>query len=218
MSSSPHASASHLQHHFADAEQQFDSAVLGTWIFLVTEIMFFGGAFMAYILYRSWYPEAFAAGSHQLDITLGAFNTAVLIGSSLTVVLSVRAAQQGKQGALLRWLLATIVLGLVFLVVKGFEYHAKWTHHLVPGPNFHWDGPDGANVELFFSIYFAMTGLHALHMVIGAGLFTWLVIQTLRGQYSASYYTPVECTGLYWHFVDLVWIYLFPLLYLIGRH
>jgi cytochrome c oxidase subunit 3 len=218
VSSSSHATASHVQHHFADSEQQFDSAVFGTWIFLVTEIMFFGGAFMAYILYRSWYPAAFAAGSHHLDITLGAFNTAVLIGSSLTVVLSVRAAQQGKQGALLRWLLATIALGLVFLVVKAFEYHAKWVHHLVPGPNFHWDGPDPANVELFFSIYFAMTGLHALHMVIGAGLFTWLVIQTVRGKYSASYYTPVECTGLYWHFVDLVWIYLFPLLYLVGRH
>jgi cytochrome c oxidase subunit 3 len=218
VSSSSHATASHVQHHFADSGQQFDAAVFGTWIFLITEIMFFGGAFMAYILYRSWYPEAFAAGSHQLDVTLGALNTAVLIASSLTVVLSVRAAQHGKQAVLLRWLLATIALGLMFLVVKGFEYHAKWVHHLVPGPHFQWQGPDTANVELFFSIYFAMTGLHALHMVIGVGLFSWLVMQTIRGKYSASYYTPVECTGLYWHFVDLVWIYLFPLLYLIGRH
>jgi cytochrome c oxidase subunit III len=218
VASSSHASASHVQHHFADSGQQFDAAVLGTWIFLITEIMFFGGLFMAYILYRSWYPEAFVAGSHHLDVRLGAFNTAVLIASSLTVVLSVRAAQQGRQGPLLRWLLATIVLGLVFLAVKGVEYHAKWVHHLVPGPNFQWDGPDAAHAQLFFSIYFAMTGLHALHMVIGAGLFTWLVIQTIRGRYSASYYTPVECTGLYWHFVDLVWIYLFPLLYLVGRH
>jgi cytochrome c oxidase subunit 3 len=219
VSSPQHSGAgAHVQHHFADSEQQFDSAVLGTWIFLVTEIMFFGGLFMAYILYRSWYPEAFVAGSHHLDIRLGAFNTVVLIGSSLTVVLSVRAAQQGRQRALLGWLLATIALGFVFLGVKAVEYYAKWEHHLVPGPNFHWDGPHAENVELFFSVYFAMTGLHALHMIIGAGLFTWLVIQTVRGRYSSSYYTPVECTGLYWHFVDLVWIYLFPLLYLIGRH
>lgn len=219
MSSSTQSAAHpHLQHHFADAEQQFDSAVLGTWIFLVTEIMFFAGMFMAYILYRSWYPEAFAQGSHELDVRLGALNTAVLIGSSFTVVLSVRAAQQGKRGPLLRWLLATIALGLVFLGVKAVEYYAKWQHHLVPGPSFHWSGPNSEQVELFFSVYFAMTGLHALHMVIGAGLFAWLVIQTVRGRYTASYYTPVECTGLYWHFVDLVWIYLFPLLYLIGRH
>ena len=225
MASSRHSPAdgqaadARLQHHFADSGQQFDAAVLGTWVFLVTEIMFFGGMFLAYILYRSWYPEAFAAGSHHLDIRLGAFNTAVLIASSYTVVLGVRAAQQGRQAVLLRWLLATIGLGLVFLVVKAFEYHEKWVHHLFPGPSFHWDGPgDPKHVELFFSVYFAMTGVHALHMLIGAGLFGWLAVQTLRGRYTASYYTPVECTGLYWHFVDLVWIYLFPLPYLVGRH
>ena len=213
------SSDARLQHHFADRAQQFDASVLGTWIFLITEIMFFGGMFLAYIVYRSTYPEAFAAGSHHLDIRLGAFNTAVLIASSYTVVLSVRAAQRGRQRPLFRWLLATIFLGLVFLVVKAVEYHDKWVHHLFPGPGFEWHGPgDPQNVELFFSIYFAMTGLHALHMVIGAGLFAWLALQTLRGRYTESYYTPVECTGLYWHFVDLVWIYLFPLLYLVGRH
>lgn len=218
MDSGSEARRTHLQHHFEDAEQQFDSAVFGTWVFLVTEIMFFSGMFMAYILYRSWYPEAFAHASHHLDIKMGTLNTAILIGSSYTVVMAVHSAQHGKIQALLRNLLATVGLGLAFLVIKAFEYHHKFVDGLVPGPYFTYTGPDAPQQELFFSVYFAMTGLHALHMVIGIGLFLWLVIQTMRGQYSEEYFTPVECTGLYWHFVDLVWIFLFPLLYLIGRH
>ena len=218
MHSGPEAQRAHLQHHFEDAEQQFDSAIFGTWVFLVTEIMFFSGMFLAYILYRSWYPDAFAHASHHLDVTMGTINTLVLIGSSYTVVMAVHSAQHGKTRALLRYLLATIGLGLTFLVIKGFEYHHKFVDGLVPGPNFSYTGPDAPQQELFFSIYFAMTGLHAVHMIIGVGLFSWLVVQTLRGQYSEEYFTPIECTGLYWHFVDLVWIFLFPLLYLIGRH
>ena len=218
MDSGSEARRTHLQHHFEDAEQQFDSAVFGTWVFLITEIMFFSGMFMAYILYRSWYPEAFAHASHHLDIKMGTLNTAILIGSSYTVVMAVHSAQHGKMRALLQNLLATIGLGLAFLVVKAFEYHHKFVDGLVPGPYFSYSGPDAAQQELFFSVYFAMTGLHALHMIIGVGLFLWLVIQTLRGQYSEDYFTPIECTGLYWHFVELVWIFLFPLLYLIGRH
>lgn len=218
MDSGSEARRTHLQHHFEDTEQQFDSAVFGTWVFLITEIMFFSGMFMAYILYRTWYPEAFAHASHHLDITMGTLNTAILIGSSYTVVMAVHSAQHGMMRALLRNLLLTIGLGLAFLVVKAFEYHHKFVDGLVPGPYFSYSGPDAPQQELFFSVYFAMTGLHALHMIIGIGLFMWLVIQTLRGHYSEDYFTPIECTGLYWHFVDLVWIFLFPLLYLIGRH
>jgi cytochrome c oxidase subunit 3 len=207
----------HLQHHFETSEQQFEASVLGTWLFLVTEIMFFGGLFMAYILYRSKYPEAFHAGSHHLDVKLGTINTIVLIGSSFTMVYGVYSAQHARTKELVMSLLATMALGSTFLVIKAFEYHHKWVDGLVPGPSFSWPGPDAANLELFFSVYFAMTGLHAVHMIIGIGLMSWITLQALRGQYSAEWYTPVECSGLYWHFVDLVWIFLFPLLYLLGR-
>ena len=208
----------HLAHHFVSAEQQFEASVLGTWIFLVTEIMFFGGLFMAYILYRSRYPEVFAAASHHLDVRLGTINTAVLIASSFTMVLAVHNAQLGRIRRLILFLLATMGLGSTFLIIKAVEYHHKYVDGLLPGPLFSYAGPDARQAELFFSVYFAMTGLHALHMVIGVGLLGWLVLSALRGRYGAAYYTPVECTGLYWHFVDVVWIFLFPLLYLIGRH
>lgn len=216
MSHSP-AGPRHLQHHFEDTGQQFDSALLGTWLFLVTELMFFGGLFMCYILYRSWYPEIFEHASHHLDIKLGALNTAILLGSSYTVVMSVDAAQQGNNRSLISYLVATIGLGTAFLCVKAFEYWEKYIHGLIPGPLFTYDGPDAAQQELFFSVYFAMTGVHALHMVIGVGLFIWLVLSAQRRRYNSEYFTPVECVGLYWHFVDLIWIFLFPLLYLLGR-
>ena len=217
MSDQVHAGRPHVADHFDNAEQQFEASVLGTWIFLVTEIMFFAGLFMAYILYRTLYPEAFHDGSHHLDVVLGTINTAVLIGSSFTMVYAVYSAQNGNVRRLVGSLLATMGLGTVFLVIKAFEYHHKFVDGLVPGPFFTWDGPGAPNVELFFSIYFAMTGLHAVHMVIGIGLLGWIALQALRGQYSTAWYTPVECSGLYWHFVDLVWIFLFPLLYLLGR-
>jgi cytochrome c oxidase subunit 3 len=219
--SSARESAAHpaLAHQFDDLEQQQEASTLGMWVFLVTEIMFFGGLFMAYVVYRTWHPDAFAAGSHHLDITLGAVNTAVLICSSLTMALAVHAAQSGKPRALVRLLLATIALGLVFLGIKAVEYTEKWHDHVVPGPSFQWDDATlKAPVEIFFSLYFAMTGLHALHMVIGIGIMLWLVWMARRRRFSPEYYTPVEVSGLYWHFVDIVWIFLFPLLYLIGRH
>ncbi len=214
--SSAHSSS--LAHQFDSTEQQKESATLGMWLFLVQEILFFGGLFMTYLLYRWRDPMAFAAGSHELDILLGGFNTVVLIGSSLTMAMAVHSAQTDKQKALVRWLVATGVLGFVFLVVKYFEYSAKWHHHLIPGPNFHFEGPVGARAQMFFSLYFAMTGMHALHMIIGIGILVWILRRSLRGEFGASYYNPVEIFGLYWHFVDIVWIFLFPLLYLIGRH
>jgi cytochrome c oxidase subunit 3 len=210
--------APYVAHHFDDAEQQHDASTLGMWFFLAQEVMFFGGLFTAYVVYRTAYPEAFHAGSHELDITLGGFNTVVLITSSLTMALSVHAAQVSRRGMLIVNLILTLILGSVFLGVKVIEYAAKFEHHLVPGPNFHFHGADPTNAQLFFSLYFAMTGLHALHMIVGAGLLLVLIVRSYQGMFNRNYYTPVEMVGLYWHFVDLIWIFLFPLLYLLGRH
>ncbi len=213
-----HARPHGLQHHFDSMEQQREASSLGMWVFLVTEILFFGGLFLAYTVYRSRYPVAFAEASRHLDITLGTFNTAVLIISSLTMALAVYSAALGRRKAIILFLLATMALGGVFLGVKAVEYTHKFHDHLVPGPGFRFAGPDARPAEIFFSLYFTMTGLHAAHMIIGIGLLTVLVLQARRGRYGPGYYTPVEVSGLYWHFVDIVWIFLFPLLYLIGRH
>ena len=207
-----------LKHHFDNLEQQREAGTLGMWIFLMTEVMFFGGLFTAYVIYRHLFADAFAAASHELDVNLGAINTVVLIGSSLTMALAVYSAQTGKRSAQVGFLLLTIALGLTFLVIKFFEYKAKFDHHLVPGLPFHDAGPQTHEWQVFFSIYFGMTGMHALHMIIGIGILGVLARQAWRGRFSPEYYTPVELTGLYWHFVDIVWIFLFPLLYLIGAH
>jgi cytochrome c oxidase subunit III len=215
----PHGHAHHpaLQHHFETMQQQQEAATLGMWIFLVTEVMFFGGLLMAYLLYRVWYPEAWAEGSLELDIRMGAFNTVVLIGSSLTMAFAVRSAQTGAQKATVRWLLITMALGLTFLVVKFFEYREKWELHHIPGPNFQFEGPHAGQVEIFLSLYFGLTGLHALHMVIGATLLAVITWMAHKRRFTPEGYTPVELSGLYWHFVDIVWIFLFPLLYLVDR-
>jgi cytochrome c oxidase subunit III len=215
-----HATAVHaLQHHFADMEQQRESSTFGMWVFLITEIMFFGGLFLSYLVYRLSYYDAFVAGSSTMHTMLGAVNTAVLICSSLTMVLAVHNAKMGHRKLTVVFLILTMVLGFGFLGIKAVEYHEHWVANEVPGPNFHFDHPDAKHVEIFFSLYFAMTGLHALHMVIGIGLVSVITYFTWRGRYTAGYHNPVEITGLYWHFVDLVWIYLFPLLYLIShRH
>jgi cytochrome c oxidase subunit 3 len=218
----PHEANPHhpkLQHHFDDMAQQVEASTLGMWVFLVTEIMFFGGLFAAYLVYRHAYAEGFAEASHHLNVTWGAVNTIVLIVSSLTMALGVRSAQIGAPPKTqVGWIVATMVLGTTFLGVKAIEYTDKFTHHLVPGPNFHWEGKHPAPAEIFYSLYFCMTGLHALHMIIGLGIMTVIAIMAWRRQFDADYYTPVEVAGLYWHFVDIVWIFLFPLLYLIGGH
>jgi cytochrome c oxidase subunit III len=214
-----HAHAHHpaQQHHFQTMEQQAEAATLGMWIFLVTEVMFFGGLFTTYLLYRVWYPEAWSEGSEELDILLGGINTAVLIGSSLTMAMAVRSAQTGFRKATVNYLLLTMVLGMTFLVIKFFEYKHKYDLGHIPGPNFHMEGPHAAQVEIFISLYFAMTGLHALHMVIGFGIMSVITWMAAKGRFSPQWYTPVEMAGLYWHFVDIVWIFLFPLLYLVDR-
>jgi cytochrome c oxidase subunit 3 len=209
-----------LQHHFDSLEQQKESSTLGMWLFLVTEIMFFGGAFVAYVVYRTQYPHAFEAASHHLNVKMGAFNTAILIGSSLTMALSIWAAQVNRRKLIVLFLILTMIFGAAFLVVKAFEYKEKFDHHLVPGQYFRWDGQaeDKGAGEIFYSLYFVLTGIHAFHMVIGLGLLTWLLVTAWRGAYDSQYYNPLEMTGLYWHFVDIVWIFLFPLLYLLGAH
>jgi len=206
----------HVAHQFDNAEQQRTSSEMGMWLFLITEVLFFGGLFMAYTLYRWSYPHAFAQASLHLDMWVGAFNTFVLLTSSLTMALAVNSAETGKQKQLQQFLVLTILLGMVFLGVKAYEYTHKWHEHLIPGPNFLFEGGDAQHAQLFFFLYFAMTGLHAVHMVIGVGILATLWVYARKGLYSPAYFNPVHVSGLYWHFVDIVWIFLYPLLYLIG--
>jgi cytochrome c oxidase subunit 3 len=205
-----------LAHQFDDLAQQYEASRLGMWAFLLTEVMFFGGLFVGYTVYRTAYLAGFMAGSAHLDVLLGTVNTVVLIGSSLTMALAVHAAQEGQRQLLGRFLLLTMLLGLVFLGIKGYEYWHKYHESLVPGLRFSATGPHVEQVQLFLMFYFVMTGLHALHMVIGLGLLLFLVMCAQRGRFSSVYHTPVEMIGLYWHFVDIVWIFLYPLLYLLG--
>jgi cytochrome c oxidase subunit III len=219
LASEAHAETLALREQFDTAEQQKEASTLGMWVFLITEIMFFGGMFLAYTVYRNLYPHVFAVASSSLNAVIGAINTAVLLCSSFTMVLAVRAAQLGQRKAIIIFLILTLILGLTFLGVKAYEWNEKFVEHHIPGPSFHLDGVgEQGPAQLFFSLYFAMTGLHALHMIIGAGILTWLLIQSYKGRFSAAYMTPVDIAGLYWHFVDVIWIFLFPLLYLIDRH
>jgi cytochrome c oxidase subunit 3 len=213
-----------MAHQFEGLEQQHEADMLGIWVFLITEIMFFGGMFASYAIYRWLYFAAFDGGSHILDIHLGAANTIVLLGSSLTMALSVRSAQTGNRRATIMFLISTMILGGIFLGVKAYEYDQKFVEHVVPALDW---GPEGETLarlapggvqhaEIYFIFYFAMTGLHAIHMIIGMGLLLWLVFKARENTFTPHYFAPVEVVGLYWHFVDIVWIFLFPLLYLIG--
>ena len=207
-------------HQFEDMEQQREAGSLGMWVFLLTEIMFFGGLFASYIIYRALYLPAFEIGSHLLEVQFGALNTAVLILSSLTMALAIHSAQVGKRRAQVGFLITTMILGAAFLAIKfTFEWHHDYVEHLVPGFGFiirpEW-GAAGQHVPMFFCFYFFMTGLHAMHMIIGIGVLTVLTIMAHRGRFTPEYHSPLEVSGLYWHFVDIIWIFLFPLLYLIG--
>ena len=209
--------ASALAHQFEDLEQQHEAASLGMWIFLATEVMFFGGLFAGYTIYRNLYLPGFEVGSHMLNVSIGAVNTAVLICSSLTMALAVRAAQMGKRNALVSFLILTIALGLAFVLIKlTLEWRHDYWEGFAPGLNFTFAGPNAKSVELFFCFYFLMTGVHALHMVVGVGVLGVLLVQGWKGRFGPDRFNAVEAAGLYWHFVDIVWIFLFPLLYLIG--
>ncbi len=214
-----HAPASaHVAHQFDTAEQQHLSSYAGMWVFLATEVMFLGALISAYCVYRFSYSAVFQEASQHLYWALGGLNTAVLLCSSLMMALAVRAAQRGQRGQLITFLGLTMLLGLSFLGIKGTEYYLDYQEHLVPlkGFGFRFAGADPSKAQLFFNFYFALTGLHALHMIIGIGLIGVMMILAWRKRFSADYSTPVEMVGLFWHFVDIVWVFLYPLLYLVG--
>jgi cytochrome c oxidase subunit 3 len=204
-----------LRHHFDSLEQQHEAASLGMWVFLATEVLFFGGLFLAYLVYRLLYPQGFDEASRTLDLFWGATNTVVLITSSLTMALAVAAAREGNHSGTVLFLVVTMLLGAAFLGVKALEYSRKIAEHHVPGAGFTFEGERPDHAEIFFSLYFVMTGLHALHMMVGIGVLAAIAILASRGRFSTDYSTPVEISGLYWHFIDIIWIFLFPVLYLI---
>lgn len=204
-----------LAHQFDDLAQQREAGTLGMWAFLATEVLFFGGLFTGFTVYRLRYPEGFIEGAHHMKFWIGAFNTGVLLCSSLTVALSVYSAHHGHRKALVGFLLATIALGLTFLGIKGVEYVLEYHEGLVPGIHWTYVSPLAPEVKLFMGFYFIMTAIHATHMIIGLGVFSVITWKAWRGFYSPDYYNPVEISGLYWHFVDVVWIFLFPVLYLL---
>ncbi len=222
-------------HHFDSVEHEFESSKFGVWVFLCTEILMFGGLFVGYILYSSKYPEIFKAGSKFLDWKLGAVNTIVLLLSSFTIALSIRNLQLGQKQAAIRNMIITLVCGLVFMGIKGYEYQHKFHLGLYPGKYFNYS-PDlesttvkasskgggvvhmdklPENIGMYFAFYFIMTGIHGTHVLIGMALILWCLLRARKGEFGPEYYTPVEGSALFWHLVDLVWIYLFPLLYLI---
>ncbi len=219
--------APHLQHHFDTPEQQFDAGKLGIWLFLATEVLLFGGLFCAYAIYRASHPEIFVYAHQFLDKILGGTNTVILLCSSLTMAWAVRAAQLSQRKLLVALLSLTLLGGFGFMGIKFVEYQAKWEHGLLPGTHFspheegegHADASHGSrpsNTQIFFGIYFLMTGLHGIHVLVGMGAIAWLLVRSMKGHFGPEYFTPVDFVGLYWHLVDLIWIFLFPLFYLIG--
>jgi len=208
---------SFVHEQFDDIEQQRNAAQLGMWIFLATEVLFFGGLFLGYTVYRSLYPDTFAAASHHTEVVLGGTNTAVLLFSSALMALAVRAAEFKNRKQLVWLLLGTAFLGIVFMAIKSVEYHKDFVEHLVPGSHFEWHEVNRSHAEIFFWLYFAVTGLHAIHVTVGIFVLLTLAVLAWLGKFTAGHHTPVEVAGLYWHFVDIVWIFLFPLMYLAGH-
>ena len=207
-----------LREQFATPEQQRDTSSIGMWIFLITEVMLFGALFTAYTVYRFGHPQAFDIGSAHMESMIGAINTAVLICSSLTMALAVHSSEIGNQKMLMIYLLATMFIGAVFLALKFTEYYDHYQERMVPGLWFDYRGPHASGVEMFFVFYFIMTGLHALHMTIGLGVLAVLSFRTFLGSFTADYHTPVDLGGLYWHFIDIVWVFLYAIFYIPGLH
>lgn len=207
----------YLKHYFKDKEQQFEAAKLGMWLFLATEILLFGGLFAGFGIMQGRHFEAFRSAHHHLNRTLGAVNTVALLISSFTMVMAVWASSKGRRKEMINYLWATLLLGGVFMFIKlVFEYPEKWQHGLLLGKFFDPTASALPNEFMFFSFYFMMTGLHGFHVLVGMALIGWLIYRGYRGEFGQGYYTPVDLVGLYWHLVDLIWIYLFPLLYLVA--
>lgn len=217
------ANHARLAHHFDDLGQQREAEGFGMWTFLATEVLVFGALFTGYFIYRAQDPHAFEAASGKLNVLIGAINTVVLLTSSLTMALSVYAAHTDRRRLLVRCLVATAFLGATFMGFKALEYYLDYRENLVPGLAFkpeewHALGVDPRKVQLFLMFYYIMTGLHAVHLTVGLGIMVWLIVRAVRGSLGGGHYMPVEVSGLYWHFVDIVWIFLLPLLYLTGTH
>lgn len=202
---------------FNTMEQQQEAASLGMWLFLATEVLFFGGLFLAYTVYRVTYPEAFALAGRALNITIGTINTAVLLLSSYFMALAVHAAQMNRSKRSASYLAITWSLGAIFLCLKAYEYYDDIERHIVPSSSIAFTGPHPEVARMLYFIYYAMTGLHALHLTIGLGVIAYILMRTLREEFSSEYHSPIEVAGLYWHFIDIVWIFLYPLLYLMDR-
>jgi cytochrome c oxidase subunit III len=209
------AARAHLAHHFPDLKSQEHAARMGMWLFLSTEILLFTVLFTAYAVYRFLFPAGFEAASALAHVSLGATNTVVLITSSLTVALAIHYAREGESRKVVTLLGVTILFGLAFLVLKGFEYHHHFVTGQLPGRYYHYQGLEGPGVSMYFTLYFLMTGLHGLHVIIGMAVLAWVAVKAARRQFSREWSAPVELAGLYWHLVDLIWIFLFPLLYLL---
>lgn len=206
----------HFAHHFRDALHEFLSSKEGIWLFMVTEILMFGGLFVGYFLMHGKFPATFSEGASHLDWRMGSINTIVLIISSWTMAYSINLIQNGKNKQANYALIATIACGFIFMAIKYMEYSHKIHEGLLPGRFFHGEHAVATNLGLYFGFYFSMTGLHGIHVLCGMALITWVLIRNMRGDFDPHYYTAVEGVGIFWHIVDLVWIFLFPLLYLIG--
>lgn len=213
-----HTKAAHVAHHYRDAEEQYQSGKEGIWLFMVTEILMFGAILVGYLIFRTIYPEMFAEGAKSLDWRLGFVNTLVLIFSSFTMAISISFVQKNQTKNAAIALATTVLCGAIFMCIKYFEYTHKFHLGLFPGRMLDVNaiGAEHANLGMYFGFYFAMTGLHGIHVLIGMALITWLLFRTIRGDFHSQYWIPVEGVGIFWHIVDLIWIFLFPLLYLVG--
>jgi cytochrome c oxidase subunit 3 len=206
----------HFAHHFKSAEHEYSTSKQGIWMFMVTEILMFGAIFVAYGIFHAIYPEMFAEGASHLDWKMGFINTLVLITSSYTMAMSIHHVQKNQLEQAATKLIITLLCALIFLVIKYFEYHHKFELGLYPGKWFEFKGAQHSNLALYFSFYFVMTGLHGIHVLVGMGLISWVFVRTKSGDFNEKHYTALEGVGIFWHIVDLIWIYLFPILYLIG--
>jgi cytochrome c oxidase subunit 3 len=208
----------HFAHHFRSAEHEYETSKEGIWLFMVTEILMFGGLFIGYSIFHNIYPEMFAEGASYLDWKLGFINTLVLIFSSLTMALGIFFLQKNQPKKAAMSLAITILCGAIFMVIKYFEYTHKFHLGIYPGRllDVAKVGAQHANLGMYFGFYFCMSGLHGIHVLLGMGLISWVLFRTLRGDFNSNYYTAVEGVGIFWHIIDLIWIFLFPLLYLVG--
>lgn len=210
-------SEGHVEFQYDSAAHQEGTALDGMWLFLATEVLFFGALFLSWLVSRHFHPQGFADAARHTEILIGSLNTALLVTSSFAFSSGVGFIERGDVRSMVRACLVTALLGIAFIVLKGLEWHDDFSEHLVPGPGFAVTGVDTGGAEIFFCFYFLATAVHAVHMLVGLGLIAWLLLRARRGAFSADSHTPVEVVSLYWSFVDVIWLILYPLIYLVGR-